>query len=293
MVIGVDKGTTYTKDSNLNIFKSTVRRYSKDEIILDKNKLVVEFNGEKYIIGETGEYATDLLKAGHEHTQMLVLTAIANSSTDEILTTNLVTGLPIGLYSKQKVPMKFLFENTRNRLNINGKEKIIYINKVEVFPEAAGAFYSQSKYNTGLVLDIGGLSIDTAYFEGEKLKKYSTYSHGIMKLYSKIANRLNAEYDLSLTEWDIEGIIKKGLYIFGEKVELNIDDLVIEHSNQIIERLKLEYDLKTVPVVLFTGGGSYLLSKYMMNNIPQQQAIDNAQFNNAIGYKAIGEVLFK
>lgn len=169
-------GVTFT------FLKPWALRYSKDEIILDKDKLVVEFNSETYIIGETGEYATDLLKAGHEHTQMLVLTAIANSSTDEILTTNLVTGLPIGLYSKQKVPMKFLFENTRNRLNINGKEKIIYINKVEVFPEAAGAFYSQSKYNIGLVLDIGGLSIDTAYFEGKKLKKYSTYSHGIMKL---------------------------------------------------------------------------------------------------------------
>lgn len=52
MVIGIDKGTTFTKDSNQNIIQSTIREIS-DEILLERN-LIVEFEGKKYVVGEKG-----------------------------------------------------------------------------------------------------------------------------------------------------------------------------------------------------------------------------------------------
>lgn len=293
-MIGIDKGTTYTKDDRGNIIRSTVREYRENELLLNEDKNIVEFEGKKYIVGEKGNYSTDLMKAKHENTLILILTLIALNHAEDYISTNLVTGVPIGLYSLQKADMKALFKSGElYRISVNGKRKQIKFNNVEVFPEGAGAFYSQSIYNDGLVIDIGGLSIDIALFQKKKLVKYSTYSMGIMKLYSKIANHINSLYDLSLSEWDIENIIVDGLFVYGERKELNIHYLVKEHIQEIIERLKLEYDLKIINNVLLTGGGSYWISEYFRKEIPQVKLMENAQFSNSVGYRNIGKAIFR
>jgi hypothetical protein len=186
--------------------------------------------------------------------------------------------------------MKSLFKDSSTQVRINGQTKTIKIRNVEIFPAAAGAFYAQTDCKDALVIDVGGLSIDTALFVNKKLQKYSTYSMGVMKLYSKIANRLNGEYDLSLTEWDIETVLRDGLYIFGSKVDLKVGDIIAEHISDIMARLSLEYDLKSIRNVLLTGGASNFLFEFI--SIPQLKLMENSQFSNAIGYKNIGKVLF-
>ena len=286
---GIDKGTTFTKDNEGNIIRSTVKEI--DEDILLNNKMVIEMNEKKYIIGESGNYSTDLMKANHENTKILVYTIIAMSCKESYIKTDIILGLPVGLYGKQKENMKKLFKNTSIDLKVNGKKKLIEINRVEIFPEAAGAFYTQSRENA-LILDFGGLSIDTALFENNKLKKYSTYSMGTMKLYSKLANRINGDYDLSLTEWDIPKILEEGLFIYGKRQNINVDDIIEAHILEIIQRLKLEYDLKVINNILLTGGGSILLEDYIRKYIPQAIRIESI-FANAKGFRTIGEVLFK
>jgi len=288
VIKGIDKGTTYTKDHEGNIIKSTVREIN-DEVLID-GKLIVDFEGKKYVIGEKGHYSTDLEKANHNNTRILVYTLIALSEASNYIKTNLVLGLPIGLYSKNKVKMRQLFDTGIQKITINNREIYIQILNVEVFPEAAAAFYTQSSKDA-LVIDIGGLSIDTALMKNSKLEKYSTYSMGTMKLYSKIANKLNGQYDLSLTEWDIQDIFKDGLYIYGEKQDLEIDDILEAHTLEIIERLKLEYDLKVINNVLLTGGGSILLQDYIETYIPQAKVIDST-FGNARGLYSVGKVIF-
>ena len=292
MLLGIDKGTTYTKSSEDKIIRSTIRKDNND--ILIDNKLAVELSGEKFIVGEQGNYSTDLLKASHDNTRLLVYTMIALSVEKRYIETDLVVGLPIGLYAKQKNNMKQLFtSNLSTHIKINNRDQYIKINRIEVFPEGAGAFYCQQKKDA-LVIDIGGLSIDTALFQNTKLQKYSTYSMGIMKLYSKIANSLNSLYDLSLTEWDIPDILQNGLFIYGQEMPIDFQGLIKEHVLQIIERLKLEYDIKAIRNVLLTGGGSLLLRNYINTYIPQATLLNShCQFDNAKGFKAIGEVVFK
>lgn len=292
-MLGVDKGTTYTKTNKGLMIRSTIRAYRENEVLLNDDKILVEYEGSKYIIGEKGNYSTDLMKSQHENTKLLILTAIGLSYPDSVISTNMVTGLPIALYSKQKQQMKDLFKrDATHQITINNQKKYIRFLNIEIFPESAGAFYSQSEYKDALILDIGGLSIDIALFEQQKLIKYSTYSMGIMKLYSKLANHINAQYDLSLTEWDIEKVMKEGLYINGLRVELDTDYLIHEHIEEIMERLKLEYDIKTMKNILMTGGGSYLLHRYLIKHIPHSKLMANSQFSNAIGYANIGKVIF-
>lgn len=292
-MIGVDKGTTYTKTDKGLCIRSTIRKYKEDDIILQGDKILLEMNGEKWIVGEKGNYSTDLMKSKHFNTKALILLAIGMSCQDDYIVTDLVTGLPIGLYSTQKEQMKSIFHNTSHEVKINGVRKSIRIRNAEVFPEGAGAFYSQSDYTDALIIDVGGLSIDIALFVKKKLQKHSTYSMGIMKLYSKIANKLNSEHDLSFTEWDIENVIKEGLYIYGRQVDLGIDDLVIEHTKEIIERLTLEYDIKSIKNVLITGGSAEWISRYFIKDMPQLRLLSSSQFTNAIGYRNIGQVLFR
>lgn len=293
-MIGVDKGTTYTKTDKNFCIRSTIRNFREDEIVLNDNKIIFELDGQKYIIGEKGNYSTDLMKSQHFNTKALILLSIGMCfpSNDRIYT-DMITGLPIGLYSSQKQTMKELFLDSCHEIKINNKKLMIRINRVEVFPEAAGAFYSQSDYADALIIDIGGLSIDTALFKSKKLIKYSTYSMGIMKLYSKLANTVNARYDLSYSEWDMEDLIRDGLYIYGQPVDLGVDTIAIEHTREIIERLSLEYDLKSIRNVILTGGPAEWIKKYFMLDIPQIKTLPQSQFANAIGYRNIGQVIFR
>jgi plasmid segregation protein ParM len=291
-MLGIDKGTTYTKTDQKICIKSTIREYQESDISLQNDKLILEMENKKWVIGEKGNYSTDLMKSQHYNTKALVLTAIAQSTTDECIITDIVTGLPIALYSGQKQIMKNLFQDTNNEIRINGIRKRIRIRNAEVFPEAAGAFYSQNEFTDALIIDVGGLSIDTAQFKGGKLIKYSTYSMGMMKLFSKIANKVNSEHDLSLTEWDIEDLLKDGLFIYGKQVDIGAERIIIEHAKEIIERLSLEYDLKSLKNILITGGPADWISKYLAKYIPQLRTMKNNQYSNAIGYSNIGRVIF-
>lgn len=294
MVIGVDRGTTYTKTDKGISIKSTLRKLNVHDII-DDDVIVTEIDGQRWVVGEAGCYETDLMKSEHFGTRILTLTAIALSYPyDDYITTDLVTGLPIGLYSKQKQSMRNMFQGCSAELKINGIRKNIKIKNVEVFPEAAGAFYSQTDFEDALIIDIGGISVDTAEFVQKKLKKYSTYAMGTMKLFSKIANRINSEYDISLTEWDIEDILKDGcLYICGQREDLNVADIVMEHTDRIFEKLSLEYDLKSKRNIILTGAPANWFAVYFRRNIPQIQIMKNSKFANAIGYANIGSVVFK
>jgi plasmid segregation protein ParM len=285
MIIGMDKGSTYTKDDGGNIIRSTVRRMREDEVLLEQ-KTVLEYQGTKWIVGEKGECAADLYKAKHHHTLLLILVMLAKRSPDA----DLVTGLPIGLYAGQKEEMKRLLDGKCFDVKLNDVPMRIKINHAEVFPEAAGAFYSQSQYQDALVVDIGGLSIDCALFQHKKLIKSSTYALGMMKLYRSIANNLNAKYGLNFDEWDVERVIKDGLYIDGEKVDLNADGLIKEHVQELKKNICYEYDLRAIPTVLLTGGAAEWLHPYL--GIKQSCIMDRGQFSNAIGYKNIGRVMF-
>jgi len=293
MVIGVDRGTTYTKTDKGISIRSTLRKLNVHDII-DDDVTVTEIDGQRWVVGEAGCYETDLMKSEHFGTEILTLTAIALSRPyDEYIYIDLVTGLPIGLYSKQKQAMKEMFQERSAEVKINGRKKYIKIKNVEVFPEAAGAFYSQDEYEDALIIDIGGISVDTADFAKKKLKKYSTYAMGTMKLLSKIANMINSEYDLSLTEWDMEDILKDGgLYVYGQRVDLNVADIVFEHTGRIYEKLSLEYDLKSKRHVFLTGAPAGWFASFFKRDIPQIKVLKNSKFANAIGYANIGKVVF-
>lgn len=293
-VIAVDKGTAYTKTSSLISFKSTVREYREDELNFSQDKIIVEYHNKKYVIGEDGRTNTNLFKSEQEETKLLVLTGIALSKPMKpYQRVHLVTGLPIGRIGYERDNMKKLFQYTTNKLVVNNQQYTIDIGRAEIFPEGASSFYHLQNIDEGLIIDIGGLSIDTAlYTKGKKLSKYSTYRLGIMPLYREIANHIGSKYSLTLNEWLVHDILEDGLSINGAKVDLDISNIVGEYLQQILQALEFDYNIPSVRNIFLTGGGGMFLYPYIKKHIERVQLIDNARFSNVLTYQLLGEVLF-
>ena len=294
MIVAVDKGTTYTKTSDMFSIKSVVREYQPTELNFSQDKIIVEYKNNQYVVGEKGKTNTNLFKSQQEETKLLILTAIALSNPSEIRRkTHLVTGLPIGRIGYERDSMKNLFQNTSNRMNINRLNYTIDIDKVEVFPEGASSFYYLQDIDEGLVVDIGGLSIDTALFtKGRKLQKYSTYRLGVMPLYREIANYIGSKYSLTLDEWNVQDTIRDGLSIDGINVELNIDNIIYKYIQQIIQALEFDYNIPSIKNIFLTGGGSEFLYPYVKNIINRIKIMPNPRYTNVLAYRLLGEVLF-
>lgn len=291
-IIGVDKGSIFTNTSKGFEILSTVKRLDIDDIRIGAGQLVVKIDDSEYLLGEKGNFATDLMKADQINTPILTYGSIAKSFKDnDRIKTNLVLGLPIKLYSRNKVRMKELFENKSKTLTINNEDRLIAIKNVLVYPEAAAAFNNQREVD-GIVFDFGGLSVDIAEFRNGKLEKYSTYSMGLLKLYSQIANKINADYDLSVTEWEVKNLLENGIYIFGQKKDIGAGRIIDNHISDIIERFKLEYDLKRARNIILTGGGSEDYFDKLKAHIPQAKLSNNAKGDNAIGLEKVGRTIF-
>lgn len=299
MILGIDKGSAYTKTTKHKI-KSIVRKsYDNFDIEnIDRKGLHIILNDENYIIGEKGNFATDLLKSQHQNTEILIKTAIALSTTETNTNVSLVVGLPIAQHSKQKDRFKnMLISSNLTEIYINNTLKTFTIQNVEVFPECVGAFYSldTNQYNDKKVLfiDIGGLSMDIASFDNKKLAEYSTHQLGIMKLFVKIANEINKQYDSQFDIWDVENILNNGLKVSGQTVRIDfINHIIQEYVIDIYQTIKLQYDLKWYDEVIFVGGGGIFLFPNFKKYIPHSRLVDNAQFANANGFQKVAEVLF-
>lgn len=294
MIIGVDKGTAYTKTSELISFKSTIREYSKNELDFSQDKTIVEYNKRKYVIGGSGKTNTNLFKSEQEETKLLVLAGIALSyPSDTRVETHLVTGLPIGRIGYERDNMKRLFQYTNNTLLVNNQKHIINIGMVEVFPEGASSFYHLQDADNGLIIDIGGLSTDVAlYVKGKKLEKYSTYRLGILPLYREIANHLGSKYSLTLNEWSVQELLQDGLFIDGVKEEIDMSHIVNQYIQEIIQALEFDYNMPQIQQIFLTGGGGEFLYSYIRKIIPRIKLMDNPRFTNVLTYKLLGEVLF-
>lgn len=285
MIIGVDVGFSHTKTATKegeDIFRSTVKEGS-----LDINKsITIEYEGREYTIGEKGSYSVDLNKIQDETFQLCLFTAIAQAAntSDEI---NLVTGLPVGFYSKQKQTLKDSLEGKDIFIKYKGRHKVFSINRCLVFPQSAGLFtlYPELFEHDALIIDIGGMTVDVSYFEGLKLTKFATYPMGMLKLYGEIVQTINSEHAVNLELLDAEKVIQEGLEIDGKPV--SIEHIIQKHAEDILRPIKLEFPYKTTRKA-FIGGGAVALKEYLPGPVRDEDIFANARAFYEIGVERFG-----
>lgn len=286
--LGIDIGNYNVKTSIGQIFDA---RYSTKDDLLEDNT-GIEINGVNYNIG-SGTFETKLNKSEKQNILPLLYTAILRSTTDPVV--NIVLGLPIGQYKENKEKFKNTISIKKMvEVRYKGINKSIIIDNIEVFPEGAGAYYSlDDKPINCIVLDIGGRTTNIVNFENKKIAKFDSKALGMINLYSDIRDNINSKYSLDIKIEQIENILKNGLWVDGEKTDMNfVKPIIRELLDELMNELNLNYPIRTQEVLL-TGGGSVFLYGALQKRLNRVKRLENYLFANAIGFKKVGDSLWK
>jgi len=288
MIIGIDVGNYGTKTSQMIHFQSKV---SKTPNLLKETS--IKYNGEKLHIGE-GTWDTEYRKINKQYLKPLMLYSIALSTQDTCNKT--VLGLPVSQYKQDKDALKQIITSQKTYdIEINNISRRIIIEDCEVYPEGVAAVVG-TDYQ-GVVIDPGGRTTDCFYIEDnhgtKKVKNPISYPVGTLNLYSDFVKVLNAKYILELKTEDAHRIILNGLKIDGITVDISEGVQILkEFVERLIRDIRLEYGVRTNDV-LITGGGCELLGRAIIKRLPQAKEMDNYYFANALGFKRIGDQIWR
>ena len=302
-ILGLDNGYNFTKTSERVRICSTIQEGVDD--INDVIQVTIESTNKKYIVGEpNGKYIADADKLktqdNIEVLKITTLTAIGMSyPTEKFIEVNLVVGVPVGYYSKQRENFKELMEGLYETVHINklGIYQTIKVKNVIVYPQSAGLVFRYSKQfknESSLVIDIGGGTWDISQFNGLKLEEKATYKEGMLVLYEKIAQYLNSTHYTNYKQTEIYDLIKKGYFtIEGQKHSIReIKPIIKSHVAAAVNKLKRAFDTTNIDNIYLIGGGATELEEELIDLLPGAKVEENAQYTNAECFELMGKLRF-
>lgn len=183
---------------------SIISKVTKNSLgVLDKDIYHLMYDTNDYYVGR-GSFEPNLNKIKKDNLIPLLLTGLSRLAINKQSCFNLVVGLPINLYKdwrtnlKEKILEHEVTQLTMEYQNIR-QEKTIIINNCTVYPECVGAYYSiPNKFNSVIIVDIGGLTTDIAYIKKGSLIDASTVVVGTINILSKIQEYINSKYAVYL-----------------------------------------------------------------------------------------------
>ncbi|NFN14575.1 ParM/StbA family protein [Clostridium botulinum] len=288
MILGVDIGTYSVKTSTKVTFFS---KFTQEESFTEINK--ININGSSYNIGE-GEFSTDWDKSRKENTLILLYSAIYKSDEDNI--NQIVLGLPVQQYKKNKNNLIEIIENNKSAKVEN---RNLIITDVTVAPEGASSYYSidsSLREEIGnkqlIIIDIGGRTTDIIVFQNKIIIDVKTIPIGMLNIYQEIIDTVNTQHTESLLLEDGETILKDGLFLKGKQQDINFVQPILKRNfNSVFKEIQLKYNTNKGYVYL-TGGGSILLKLPFKNRLSNLIISNNPIFDNAIGFGKVGESLW-
>lgn len=297
VILGIDVGYSHTKTVSSNgtdVFRSTV----KDGVIdINVKSTVIEYDGKRLTIGERGRITVSPNKIEDENFEPLLLTAILRNIDERMtnISVNLVTGLPIAWYPKQKDLLKDFLQNKKITVGYKGKDRNIHIKDCIIFPQSAGLALTNphdfEDGRTNLVIDIGGLTVDVSYYEGRRIVKFESYQLGMLKFYAKVASAINAEFNIEVDDQDVERFIEEGaVTISEEQKDFDFDKHFREHMDTIITKIKTDFPYDIVHKKTFVGGGALRFRDFLPPNkgIKCNEIQSNAEAFYNVGVQKFG-----
>lgn len=272
-IMGIDVGYSHVKtvtDKGKDSFRSTVR-----EGIIDINagSTVINYEGRDLTIGEHGRVTVDANKIDDPNFLPLIFAAILRNSDRDMsdININLVTGLPIGWYPKQKGELTNKLADKQFKVCYNDRDVNIHIKQCIVFPQSAGlALNNPDDFKedmTNLVIDIGGVTVDVSYYEGRKLVSSRSYRSGMILLYAKLTGAISSDFNVDVNDQDVERFIRqRSVTINEEEKDFDFDSYFNRHIDSIITEIKKDFPYDIVHKKTFVGGGSLTLKDYLPKN---------------------------
>ncbi|SHO54188.1 ParM/StbA family protein [Anaerocolumna xylanovorans] len=192
-------------------------------------------------------------------------------SANNIIDVQLAVGLPPAHYGAQyeRFEKYLMGGNDIIEFEFRNKPYSIYISEVLSFPQAYAAampIYSRIRdVAKATIIDIGGFTVDYLQVKKGKadLSVCDSLEDGVITLYNKIKSKVNATYDILLEESDIDVIISGETTTYEDKILHMVENEINFFTMDLLSRLRERMiDLKN-GIVIFVGGGSILLRKYL------------------------------
>jgi plasmid segregation protein ParM len=198
-----------------------------------------------------------------------------------------------------------------HRFLINNKAYGITIDKVIVIAQPLGGFYSWAISKEGkfrvpqtevqgriLVVDIGFNTLDLYALKNMELEpKYTTGdTAGVRRAAEFLMQHIQREFDVRISRTEANALLLSDHPIFetaGRGVDLApvISQVLDAAATQITDICETTVgNGKQFSRVLFTGGGSELLRKHMLNHFPFALVLPNAVMANASGCAYAGRL---
>lgn len=291
-------------------FRTKVKKVNNLGVDITPGSFLVNFLGETFLIGDMlSESACnfDITKCNEEHI-ISIYTAICRimdklKIDSEIPNIYLVVNTPINIYKNKELKdeYKYFIESPNKILTllVNSKSYSFKIASVTLCPEAVGPIYINSriyKENKVCVIDIGSLNSTFCTYNNlvPQLDSMVVANAGINILRAKISEKLTSDYGIMINDDDIEQILKDGyLKISGQiisKSKQEIESMLMKHVITILNYGKSRGISYNNTDIIFTGGGSILLKKYILLQCPNALIAEDAQFSNCLSYLKILEI---
>lgn len=210
----------------------------------------------------------------------------------DIIKVNLPVGLPPAHYGLLYKKFERYFKKEGNiHFTYRRTPYTIVFGDVISYPQdyaAAMTIYPEIKRHTkARIIDIGGFSLD--YLElkngAPNMDVCDSLENGVITLYNRIKSRVNSDFDLLLSEEEIDDIILGRKVDFEDRVQKLVRNVTAVFVDDILGALRERgLDLRTGCVV-FVGGGAMLLKSYLEKSDKVKEAIFIKDIHaNAQGY---------
>lgn len=306
MVISVDTGNKQIKTAHQTFLSGIVPYDTVPPMAAPSD--YIQYNGTYYVkSSKRGYYQKD--KSNNDRYFILTLMAIVaeldrNEFQQEIRYINdktycisLLIGLPPAHMKDSRVKQNFknyFLMSDPAKVTYKGKTWTIKINNVYMYPQCFAALmtvYPKFKnFPRALGIDIGGFTSDYVIMEKGRCDPCAVGSieNGVIAFYDAVSKECLERYDAIIEESDIDSILTGDEEYYDEKIVDTVDRCAKEYITNFLAKFKEKnIDLKQ-SFIIFAGGGSLLLKKYLEGSelIKRHMFIENINAN-AIGYEML------
>lgn len=306
MVISVDTGNKQIKTANQTFLSEIVPYDTVPPMAAPSD--YIQYNGMYYAKSrKRGFYQKD--KSNDDRYFILTLMGIVaelehNESEqvirymkDKIYCISLLTGLPPAHMKDSQVKQHFkdyFLMSEPVKVTYKGKTWTFKVNNVYVYPQCFAALmtvYPKIKnFPRVLGLDIGGFTSDYAIMEKGIFDFHAVGSieNGVITFYDTVSKECLERYDEIIEESDVDNILSGDEEYYDKYIVETVDRCAKEYITKFLAKFKEKnIDLKQYFIV-FIGGGSLLLRKYLEKSelVKRHMFIENINAN-AKGYEIL------
>ena len=294
---------------------------SGEETSDDLDRLAVEYEGEKFFLGEMAR-RQGAARATLDQDRFIDLEGMALLAGTLTRFTkpgkqvvNLVAGLPVTFYAKMEDTYKKAIQGKHEVtiLTPDGKEGENYtfrIDEIRLMPQPFGSIFNEllsedggiekPSYGTGNVgvIDIGYNTLDLCRadeLEFIERKSRSFSNTGMHSAYVEISKSLYEAFKVEVSEEHLENAVRERKFKAGGRV-YDINNIIETAYKNVAERVVSKIrntwnDLWNVDRILITGGGAPALGDYIGSALEHEGVVicnDDAIYTNVRGYYKYG-----